>query len=57
MTKTYELKTFEDGTKYLEMTDENGQIWGVPMVAGNADYERYLNPEAEQSTPLGADNE
>ena len=51
MTKTYELKTFGDGTKYLEMTDENGQIWGVPMVAGNADYERYLNPEAEQSTP------
>ena len=48
--KTYELKTFEDGTQALQMTDENGQIWGVPMVAGNADYERYLNPEAEQST-------
>jgi hypothetical protein len=52
MTKTYELKTFEDGSKYLEMTDENGQIWGVPMVEGNADYERYLNPEAEHFTPI-----
>ena len=40
--KTFELKTFEDGTKYLEMTDENGQIWGVPMVEGNSDYAAYL---------------
>jgi len=45
--KTYELKTLADGTQYLEMTDENGQVWGVPMVAGNADYERYLNPTAQ----------
>ena len=51
MKKTYELKTSYDGKEYLEMTDENGQIWGVPMVSGNADYERYLNPKAEQSTP------
>jgi hypothetical protein len=51
MTKTYELKTLGDGTQYLEMTDENGQLWGVPMVSGNADYERYLNPEAEHFTP------
>jgi hypothetical protein len=49
--RTYELKTFEDGSKYLAMTDENGQIWGVPMVAGNSDYENYLNP-AGQSTPI-----
>jgi hypothetical protein len=53
--RTYELKTFEDGTQALQMTDENGQVWGVPMVSGNADYERYLNPEAEQSTPNLAD--
>ena len=32
-------------------TNENGEIVFIPMVAGNADYERYLNPEAEQSTP------
>ena len=44
MTKTYELKTYEDGTQALQMTDENGQVWGVPMVAGNSDYENYLNP-------------
>jgi len=42
--RTYELKTLGDGTQYLEMTDENGQLWGVPMVASNSDYENYLNP-------------
>jgi hypothetical protein len=53
--KTYELKTFEDGTQYLAMTDETGQVWGVPMVEGNSDYQAYLrwleNPEAENTTP------
>ena len=24
----------------------------IPMVAGNADYEEYLNPQAKQSTPI-----
>jgi hypothetical protein len=23
----------------------------IPMDEGNSDYQRYLNPEAEQSTP------
>ena len=54
--RTYELKTLGDGTQYLEMTDENGQIWGVPMVAGNSDYQRYLrwleNPDAEEGGTL-----
>jgi hypothetical protein len=50
--RTYELKTLGDGTKYLEMTDENGQLWGVPMVAGNSDYENYLNPVEHLTSPL-----
>lgn len=24
----------------------------IPMDEGNSDYQRYLNPEAEQSTPI-----
>ena len=27
----------------------------IPMDDGNSDYQRYLNPEAEQSTPNLAD--
>ena len=47
MKNTYKLKTVElqEGTtEILEMTDENGVVSCVPMVAGNADYEAYLNP-------------
>ena len=32
-------------------TDENGEIACIPMDEANSDYQRYLNPEAEQSTP------
>ncbi len=48
---TYEVKTDIFGVDYLEMVTPDGIVSFVPMVAGNADYERYLNPEAEQSTP------
>ncbi len=51
MKNTYEVKTDALGVDYLEMTTPDGVVSFVPMVAGNADYERYLNPEAEQSTP------
>jgi hypothetical protein len=49
------MKTFRivknEVSDYLEMTD--GEIVSiVPFDEGNADYQRYLNPEAEQSTPL-----
>lgn len=47
MKNTYKVKTIElqeNTTQILEMTDENGVISCVPMVAGNADYEAYLNP-------------
>lgn len=51
MTITYKEMTNEFGVSYLEMTEADGTIRFVPMVAGNADYENYLNPKAEQSTP------
>jgi len=48
---TYEIKQDASGNDYLEMTAPDGVVSFVPMVAGNADYEAYLNPEAA----IGAD--
>jgi hypothetical protein len=48
MTNTYKLKNIEiaDGlVEILEMTDTNGVVSTVPMVAGNSDYEAYLNKD------------
>jgi hypothetical protein len=39
------------GITTIERTDENGDIAWIPANPANADYQRYLNPEAEQSTP------
>jgi hypothetical protein len=39
----------------LKRTDDDGLIWWIPMDESNSDYQRYLNPEAEQSTPNLAD--
>jgi hypothetical protein len=37
---------------YIEKIDEAGVISFIPKDPANSDYQRYLNPEAEQSTPL-----
>jgi len=29
----------------------NGRFLSIPTDPANSDYQRYLNPEAEQSTP------
>jgi hypothetical protein len=42
---TYVIKQDASGNDYLEMTAPDGVVSFVPMVAGNADYEAYLNPE------------
>jgi hypothetical protein len=34
------------------MTTADGTITIVPMDEANSDYQRYLNPETEQSTPM-----
>ena len=51
MKNTYKIKTDIYGVDYLEMTTPQGVVSFVPMVAGNADYEAYLNPQAEHFTP------
>jgi uncharacterized protein involved in tolerance to divalent cations len=52
MKYTYEKITNElNASIVLKRTDETGEIWWIPMDEGNSDYQRYLNPEAEQSTP------
>ena len=52
---TYEIVTNTelDGTETQILKRENadGTISWIPMDESNSDYQRYLNPEAEQSTP------
>ena len=52
MTKTiYEVVTTNFGNEIIKRTDENGVVAWIPKDLANSDYQRYLNPEAEQSTP------
>jgi hypothetical protein len=39
----------------IKRTDADGVIAWIPADPANSDYQRYLNPEAEQSTPNLAD--
>jgi hypothetical protein len=56
MTKPiYEEVTNSLGDVMIKRTDENGQVWWIPTDPANSDYQRYLNPEAEQSTPIVID--
>jgi hypothetical protein len=52
MTKSiYEVQ--ENGV--IKRTQEDGTIHWIPADEANSDYQRYLNPEAEQSTPIVID--
>jgi hypothetical protein len=31
--------------------EKDGNVYSIPKDPANSDYQRYLNPEAEQSTP------
>jgi hypothetical protein len=44
--------TYEEQDYVIVATDENGKQYFIPKDEGNSDYQRYLNPEAEQSTPI-----
>jgi hypothetical protein len=58
MTKsTYEVREATDvlGAAILR-TDTDGTVWIIPIDPANSDYQRYLNPEAEQSTPSVMEN-
>jgi hypothetical protein len=51
--KTYEeIKDDKGVVTSIRRTDENGEVWSIPTDPANSDYQRYLNPEAEQSTPI-----
>jgi hypothetical protein len=52
MTVTYELVEIFTGEKLIQRHNEDGTITSIPQDPANSDYQRYLNPEAEQSTPI-----
>jgi len=36
----------------IQRDNEDGTTTYIPTDPANSDYQRYLNPEAEQSTPI-----
>ena len=46
------IEANELNSKMIKRTDEDGKVWWIPVDEANSDYQRYLNPEAEQSTPI-----
>ena len=43
--------TYEEQDAVIVATDKTGKQLFIPKDEGNSDYQRYLNPEAAQSTP------
>jgi hypothetical protein len=41
-----------DGIETIIRDNEDGSISYIPKDEANSDYQAYLNPEAEQSTPM-----
>jgi hypothetical protein len=54
MTKYKEI-TNEIGHIVIERITEDGVVTWIPKDPANSDYQAYLNPEAEQSTPMVSD--
>ena len=50
MEKEYTVEEFNGQTTIWY--EENGVRYSFPADPANSDYQRYLNPEAEQSTPI-----
>ena len=51
----YEKVTSETGLNFIKRVNEDGTESWIPVDEANSDYQRYLNPEAEQSTPMVTD--
>jgi hypothetical protein len=49
---TYQATYKENENGFIERTNEDGTISFIPKDEANPDYRRYLNPEAERSTPI-----
>ena len=48
--RTYEIPT-DPKLSGIIIAYEDGVVFSIPKDPANSDYQRYLNPEAEQSTP------
>jgi len=48
---TYEIFENTRGQELIRRIDEDGSVWEFSKDPANSNYQRYLNPEAEQSTP------
>jgi hypothetical protein len=57
MKPTYEILDIPNSGQIIVRTDASGQVWNIPIDPGNSDYQRYLNPEAAQSTPIVTEDE
>jgi len=55
MTITYTLIKTEGKPDSIWAELGDGRVLSIPMDEANSDYQRYLNPEAEQSTPILSD--
>jgi hypothetical protein len=57
----YEKKSYQIHDKvveYIEATfDDSNVTLSIPVDPANSDYQRYLNPEAEQFTPIDTGDE
>ena len=47
----YTKVTTPTGNEIIQAELDNAVFMFIPMDEANSDYQRYLNPEAEQSTP------
>lgn len=52
MQPIYEEVTDDLGQVTVKRIDADGKVWWIPADPANSDYQRYLNPEAEQFTPI-----
>jgi hypothetical protein len=54
MTITYTVIKTEGKPDSIWAELGNGRVLSIPMDETNSDYQRYLNPELEQFTPIVA---
>jgi hypothetical protein len=45
------MTKYTEDEKFIIRENEDGSFSFIPKDEANSDYQRYLNPEAEQSTP------
>jgi hypothetical protein len=52
MEYTYEVVSTDLSADVIKRTNPDDTVTFIPMDEANSDYQRYLNPDAEQSTPI-----